>query len=61
MINIPQIMATFVGRISDAVDGAAHGVIAESPVLASAPDLIAHSGAFLHSFPICVVTQPQQI
>ena len=54
-------MATFVGRISDAVDGAADGVIAESPVLASAPDLIAHSGAFLHSFPICVVTQPQQI
>ena len=54
-------MVTFAGRISDAVDGAAHGVIAESPVLASAPDLIAHSGAFLHSFPICVVTQPQQI
>ena len=61
MINITRLMITFVGRISDAVDGAAHGVITESPVLASAPDLIAHSGAFLHSFPICVVTQPQQI
>ena len=54
-------MATLVVKIADAVNDAAHGVIAESPVSASAPDLIAHSGAFLHSFPICVVTQPQQI
>ena len=54
-------MATLAVKITDAVTHAAHGVIAESPVEAAAPDLIAHSGAFLHSFPICVVTQPQQI
>ena len=54
-------MATLVVKNADAVNDAAHGVIAESPVEAVAPDLIAHSGAFLHSFPICVVTQPQQI
>ena len=54
-------MLTITSMMADAVDIAAHGVIAESPVEAAAPDLIAHSGAFLHSFPICVVTQPQQI